>query len=179
MDKKTIDAMPMSQAILVAMVHDYKARRDEIFKWAYLPVNEWPSLQTLTRNEQELLQRPEMFSLAKLLLPAVGRVRYSNLRLERETNLLRAIEALRWHAALTGELPHLWKDITAVPVPRDPWTGEPFRYQRTGDNRANRSTRAGRHDRCAALAVRDSSRKTKRHQETLCRGGIRPGGGQP
>jgi hypothetical protein len=132
-EKAKIDAMPMSQAILVDMVHDYKVRRDEIFKWMYLPVNEWPSLQTLARIEREILGKPEMLSLSRMLLPSVSRVRFAYLRLERETNLLRAVEALRWHAAQTGELPHLWKDVTVVPVPRDPWTGEPFRYQRIGE----------------------------------------------
>jgi hypothetical protein len=133
MEKSKIDALPMSQAILLYVVQDYQFRRDEIAKWMYLPLNEMPSMQTLTRHEQEVLKTRGVFSLAHLLLPSVSRVRFAYLRLERETNLLRAIEALRWHAALTGELPHLWKDVTAVPVPRDPWTGEPFRYQRTGD----------------------------------------------
>jgi len=132
-EKTKIDAMPMSQAILISIVHDFQVRRDEIAKWMYLPISELPTLQTLSRHEQEILKTPGLFSLAQMLLPGVSRVRFAYLRLERETNLLRAVEALRWHAALTGELPHLWKDVTAVPVPRDPWTGEPFRYQRTGD----------------------------------------------
>jgi hypothetical protein len=126
--------MPMSQAIMLDLIHDYLATRDEIFKWMYLPVNEWPSLQTLARQEREVLEKSDSIaSIARMLLPAVSRVRFAYLRLERETSLLRAVEALRWHAAQTGELPHLWKDVTVVPVPRDPWTGEPFRYQRLGD----------------------------------------------
>jgi hypothetical protein len=133
-DKAKVDAMPMSQAIMVNLVQDYVASRDEIFKWMYLPVNEWPSQQTLARQEREVLEKSgTTFSLSRLILPSVSRVRFSYLRLERETSMLRAVEALRWHAAQTGELPQLWKDVTVVPVPRDPWTGEPFRYQRLGD----------------------------------------------
>ncbi len=132
-EKAKVDAMPMSQAIMLDLIHDYQATRDEIFKWMYLPVNEWPSLQTLARQERENLEKTGALSFSRMLLPSVSRVRFSYLRLERETSILRAVEALRWHAAVTGELPHLWKDVTVVPVPRDPWTGEPFRYQRLGD----------------------------------------------
>ncbi len=52
MEKAKIDALPMSQAILLYLVQDYRMRRDEIAKWMYLPINELPTLQTLSRTSK-------------------------------------------------------------------------------------------------------------------------------
>ncbi len=131
-DKKTIDAMPMCQAIMLEIVRGYQHHRDEMLKWQNLPVNEWPSQQTLSRHEREALDS-ELSLYAGGLLPSMRAVRMSFLRLERHTNLLRAVEALRMHAAQTGRLPQEWQEVTVVPVPRDPLTGEPFRYKLSGE----------------------------------------------
>src|SRR5262249_10492651 len=53
-------------------------------------------------------------------------------RHQRQTNLLRAIEALRMHAAEHGRFPDKLEDVTVVPVPRDPYTGKPFEYSGGG-----------------------------------------------
>ena len=47
--------------------------------------------------------------------------------------MLRAIEALRMHAAAHGgQLPDSLDQVTVVPVPLDPGTGKPFEYHRDG-----------------------------------------------
>ena len=54
-------------------------------------------------------------------------------RIEREIAVLRVLEALRiFGARHEGKLPEQLSDITEVPVPNDPVTGEPFVYLRDG-----------------------------------------------
>jgi len=54
-------------------------------------------------------------------------------RLERDVAALQCIEAIRSYAASHGgQLPQTLGEITGVPVPRNPVTGEPFRYTWTG-----------------------------------------------
>jgi hypothetical protein len=68
--------------------------------------------------------------LAGLLLPAVGKVQFATVRLQRRIDALRIVEALRLHAALhEGKLPEKLSDITDVPIPPDPASGKPFDYK--------------------------------------------------
>ena len=54
----------------------------------------------------------------------------TELRIDRHVAVLRVIEALRLHAAAhNGALPESLSQITEVPVPNDPATGEPFIYR--------------------------------------------------
>jgi hypothetical protein len=67
-------------------------------------------------------------------LPAISAARNAEIRVHREFAALRTIEALRRHAAeIDGELPKKLNDITCVPVPENPATGQPFVYYREGD----------------------------------------------
>ncbi len=50
------------------------------------------------------------------------------MRHKRQNNLLRAIEALRMHAAENGHWPEKLSDVTIVPMPIDPFTNGPFEY---------------------------------------------------
>ena len=54
----------------------------------------------------------------------------SRLRADRQVAALRVIEAIRLYAAAhDGRLPESLDQITEVPVPDDPATGEPFIYR--------------------------------------------------
>lgn len=65
-----------------------------------------------------------------LLLPALESVRDAQVRLEREIASLRVIEALRIYAAAHDhQLPAKLADITEVPIPPNPATGQPFIYR--------------------------------------------------
>lgn len=65
-------------------------------------------------------------------LPRVVALRRSQAALEQEIALLRHVEALRLHAAgRSGRLPATLAEV-AVPLPDDPFTGEPFDYQVEG-----------------------------------------------
>ena len=51
-------------------------------------------------------------------------------RLDLDLVALRCLEAIRLHAASdSGRLPERLEDITEVPVPHNPLTGQPFRYR--------------------------------------------------
>jgi hypothetical protein len=55
------------------------------------------------------------------------------MRLEWHLNALQVVEALRMHAAETGKLPAELKEITCVPVPENPATGNAYQYRLKND----------------------------------------------
>jgi hypothetical protein len=63
------------------------------------------------------------------MLPAVSNVKLASIRLDRERAALMTIEALRMHAAATGQLPAALAEVTVVPVPPNPMTGQPLPYR--------------------------------------------------
>jgi hypothetical protein len=68
------------------------------------------------------------------LLASVHRAQGSQARAQRRIAALRAVEAIRMYAAShDGAPPERLDAVEAVPVPRDPTTGEPFAYRREGD----------------------------------------------
>jgi hypothetical protein len=72
--------------------------------------------------------------LASVLLPAVANCQVVVERMERRIAALRTIEAVRLHAAThDGKLPNALSDVTEVPIPLNPFTGEPFAYRLEGD----------------------------------------------
>ncbi len=65
-------------------------------------------------------------------MPATKAVRRAQARLDQRIALLRHVEALRLHAAEhDGKLPAKLSEVS-VPLPDDPVTGKPFRYELTG-----------------------------------------------
>ena len=107
-----------------------------MFKWANVP---YPDARAgLRRANQQLQQlkedQQEGIPLASWFLPAVDKVFVTQARTDRQIAALRCIEAIRLHvAAHDGRLPRQLSEITEVPVPRDPVTGEPFEYRIDGD----------------------------------------------
>jgi hypothetical protein len=136
MPRERVEAMPVGQ---VVAIHTSRAQRylyDEVGKLFYLPAHEAirRDAQVMERLKGEgLLGRPlggeEGLPIASLLLPAVSNVKVASIRLDRERSALMAVEALRMHAASTGKLPAALSEITVVPVPPNPITGQPFGYQ--------------------------------------------------
>jgi glutathione S-transferase len=62
-------------------------------------------------------------------LPALQKVRRAQGRLEQRIALLRHVEAIRMYAAAhEGKVPPKLSDVD-VPLPLDPFTGKPFRYE--------------------------------------------------
>ena len=91
-----------------------------------MPAWQVEALAGQTKSKKE----PALF--ADALVPALHKVRRAQGRLEQRIALLRHVEALRLYAAEhDGTLPAKLSDI-AVPLPVDPFTGKPFRYEVEG-----------------------------------------------
>ena len=136
MPRDRIEAMPVGQ---VVAIHTARAQRyvyDEVGKLFYLPAHE-----ALRRDGaiikhlqgqgfmQPGIKGDEGLPIASLMLPAVSNVKLASIRLDRERAALMAIEALRMHAAATGKLPMALAEVTVVPVPPNPMSGQPFAYR--------------------------------------------------
>lgn len=116
-----------AQAILLDLKREYEVRCDESFKLVGLPI--WQAEALAARSKTD---GPRSL-IADLLVPATKAVRRAEGRLEQRLAMLRHVEALRLHAAgHGGSLPGSLSEIE-LPLPEDPFTGKPFRYERKGD----------------------------------------------
>jgi hypothetical protein len=127
-----VKEMPPAQLLVLHIAHLYHEQRDEFFKTTYLPFPQSRPLSQAAEERLKSLPESEAARMAQLFLPAITRVRLAEVRLARKLAALQAIEALRMHAARTGQLPDKLDEVTIVPVPKDPGTGKAFEYQRDG-----------------------------------------------
>ena len=116
---------PADQVILLDEKRSYEVSRDEGMKVMKLPT--WQAEALIGHVK---LSRGE--GLFGFLVPAIIKVRRAQGRLEQRIALLRHVEALRMYAAAhDGKLPAKLSDCP-VPLPEDPFTGKPFRYEVDG-----------------------------------------------
>jgi hypothetical protein len=117
---------PAAQVIMLDEKREFEVRRDEYTKLYSLP--------TWQVEEQVVKFAPvNDDSVLGFFLPATHKVRRAQGRLEQRIALLRHVEALRMYAAEhDGKLPAKLSDFT-VPLPADPFTGKPIRYNVEGD----------------------------------------------
>jgi hypothetical protein len=121
--EELVKRFPVDQVILLDEWRELEVCRDEIMKLANLP--------TWQAEALGLDQKPpkDKTLLAHLLVPGLVKVRRAQGRLEQRIALLRHVEALRLYAAdHDGRLPETLADIS-VPLPVDPFTSKPFRYE--------------------------------------------------
>jgi hypothetical protein len=130
---------PPDQVILLDETREYEERRDEFMKLMTLPP--WQFEPLFSQIEPQILRNKEKPAiLADFFLPAVQRVHRRQWLLEQRIDLLRHVEALRLYAAEhNGNLPATLAEIS-VPLPNDPFTGKPFRYEVTGNTAHLRGT---------------------------------------
>jgi hypothetical protein len=120
-----LEQFPPEQILLLDERREYEVRRDDVMKLMTLPF--WQAEAQEARIAQ-IKRPPPLF--AETLVPATKAVRRAQARIEQRIALLRHVEALRLHAAEHGgELPATLAEIS-VPLPDDPVTGKPFRYER-------------------------------------------------
>lgn len=125
--------MPPAQVLLLDIAGRLADHRDDLFKVTYLPFAQGHQRAAAAVKRLETAGDTEGDRLAKEFLPAVAKVMVAQNRLERKVALLRAVEAVRLHAAAHGgRLPDSLEQITVVPVPLDPGTGKAFEYSRDG-----------------------------------------------
>jgi len=133
-----LDAMPAAQVVMLDALVKFRNLRDEHFVWFNAPYLE--AIQGMRKSEEKVQQirsNPPVDYLQTmliLLLPAVDKVYGAQVRTERRLASLRTVEAVRLHAAKNeGRLPANLADVTVVPVPVDPTTGQSFEYAAEGN----------------------------------------------
>jgi hypothetical protein len=128
-----VAALPVVQAVLLHEIARYDEMYEEMYKYTSLPY--WEARPGLLAVDKQLKAMAADAggpggTLATLLLPSVIHVYSAHARLDRKVAALRCVEAIRLYAAAhEGQLPAQLDDIKEVPVPSDPYTGKPFRYE--------------------------------------------------
>jgi hypothetical protein len=116
--------LPHSHIILLDEKREYEVRRDEGLKLFALPL--WQMDDLVDHGVEPGHDGQGLFTD---LLPHVVRNRREQGRLEQRIALLRHVEALRLYAAAnTGKLPPRLFYLR-LPLPSDPFTGQPFDYK--------------------------------------------------
>jgi hypothetical protein len=128
-----VDAMPPAKLLLLHLFYRNRQIADDYFKVAYLPYPQMRPLFDQQEKRLKALPKTEATRLTRMLLPAIQKVKFTQVRVERKIAALRAVEALRIYAAAhDGALPDSLADVTEAPVPDDPSSGKPFEYRRDG-----------------------------------------------
>jgi hypothetical protein len=114
---------PADQVLLLDEKRECCVRQDNAVKLVNLPAWQVETLAAQMRLNQQLA----LFDVA----PSIAKVRRVQARLDQRIALLRHVEALRLYVAEhDGKLPAKLSDLS-VPLPDDPFTGKPFRYEVT------------------------------------------------
>jgi hypothetical protein len=135
--EKRVKGFPADQVLLLDQERQYEVRRDDLLKLLNVPY--W-QLAALPEEVKGAAPRKGSETPLFYLEPATDRVRAAQVRLEQRIGLLRHVEALRMYAAdHDAKLPEKLADCS-VPLPKDPFTGKPFRYEVTGTTAHLRGT---------------------------------------
>jgi hypothetical protein len=136
MDREKVEAMSVGQAVAVHTARATESVYHELFKNMLLPYPQATARlsESTNRLEDSIGQNASLtgkigLPIANLFLPAVHNVLHAQIRAARNFTALQAIEAIRMHTAATGKLPASLADVTIVPVPANPASGQPFPYK--------------------------------------------------
>ncbi len=137
MDRAKVDAYPTAQTVFLAMKQFNERTVDEQFKWLALPyeqARQHPEFLRLDKARYANSQRVGWLSApCNLLMAGISNIRTAQIRAQQQMALLQTIEAIRMYsAAHPGKLPASLADLP-YPAPNDPFDGQPFDYQVTGD----------------------------------------------
>ncbi|MGD9644959.1 MAG: hypothetical protein AB7U73_04550 [Pirellulales bacterium] len=128
-----VERMPVAQVVLLAWVQSYREHLDEAIAWGQRPYPEARAGIAKFDERFDASSRQPAALFSRLLLPAINAARLAGVRLEQRIALLRTLEALRLYAAThDGALPASLGDVTEVPIPLDPISGESFAYELSG-----------------------------------------------
>jgi hypothetical protein len=121
--------MPVAKVIMIDSLHQYNCNRDAQFAAVQQALLD-PSRVSQLAAKADLAEHEECLSISK----AMGVGTYSSiinaaLRSRRSIAILQTIEAIRMHAAATGNFPARLNEITSVIVPNDPSSNQPFSYE--------------------------------------------------
>ena len=127
-----VDAMPAAQILMLHISGVNEEMQDEMYRGAYLPLEQATPLLLAADKRLKSLTYAEATRMPIYFVAAIPKVVLAPNRLERRLAALRTIEAMRAYAAAhDGRLPSKLDDITEMPVPADPGTGQPFEYRQS------------------------------------------------
>ncbi len=133
-DAETVEAMPVAQAVMLDALEHHTSFLDEAVTIARLPF--YKALPLAERQERRMHDLATTRSSTLPLYsfaPSVKSMIVIGARLDRGISQLIVVEAIRnFMAEHDGRLPSSLSDITALSVPDDPITGEPFQYRLEG-----------------------------------------------
>lgn len=140
MDRDRVEKMAVGQVMAIYTSQICDQLSDDYEKLWYVPFWEmrarFPEIEQKLAAAQLLQGGPnrEVFPIMALLLPSVQQARESQVLLDREVAALRVIEAVRMFAAThERRLPTTLSQITEVPIPLNPATGQAFAYRLDGN----------------------------------------------
>ncbi len=129
-----------AEAVLRATLLRLERSRHNWLKWAMMPDYLWADYASRAEADLGLTpDDPDLFfvALANQLVPAVLAAKRAELRTKQERNLLITIEAIRRHAFETKTLPLSLDALEPVPAWHDPFSNQPFSYQRISETKAS------------------------------------------
>jgi hypothetical protein len=132
-----VEKLPTAQVVGLYFLTEFNTFRDDVLKLANLPP--WQARPLIEVLDKKMAPKArEMGNPFLLLFPAIAKVEYASVRNERNTAILRTVEAIRLYASENGgELPSRLADIKMAPAPIDPATGQTFEaYYKKTDNTA-------------------------------------------
>lgn len=114
-----VEQFPPMQVVLIDELNRYEAARDDLLKWLSVPAWQLPPANDKLADH----------ALLTPLAPAVVKVSVARARLQQQVAMLQVVEALRAHAAAHGGRLPGGLDEVRLPLPNDPFTNRPFRYE--------------------------------------------------
>ena len=135
--QEAVEKMPGAQAVALRAITVYRTFTDDQTKCFSLPYPDARAELAKARERASKLKNEasdHIVTVFAMTMPAVEKVHEAHSRTARRIAALRAVEAIRLHAALNdGKPPKALADVKAVPVPEDPYTLKPFVYAADGD----------------------------------------------
>ena len=126
-----VSSLPVSYVVIRHELAQFRLHSDQLFRWLTLPYPEAePGLKAFLADRAT---HPVNNDSLASWVPSLEKVFGALWNLERRVAVLRATEAIRLHVGSTNSLPPSLDAISIVPVPRDPITGDPFRFRLDGD----------------------------------------------
>ncbi len=127
-----VAALPVAYVVGTYQYRRYREWSDELWKGFVLPYSQGAGVISRALREMDRSEAEEGANPFSALLPALNLTRLRLAQVDRSIAALRVIEAVRAYAAENdGRLPESLDDVKGSPLPSDPVSGKPFRFERT------------------------------------------------
>jgi hypothetical protein len=128
---RNVEAMTNEQAVALHVLRVIKARQQDVAKHFHLPYPQARDGMFAAMSQFEDPPNQVLMLFDKIGSPLLH-IRKAIVRNSRSLAVLRIIEALRiYSAAHEGQLPEQLSEVTEVPIPLNPVSGEAFEYKLT------------------------------------------------